>query len=193
MSVKAFKYFTIQAGGTPQPLVGTHLTAAVTTSQAAAATQTGGNLNSVTLTVADSSMFVGAQYANIIDPSTYATESTLVLSAPTSTTVVVQGLQNAHPGGAYGTGSWVAVGDHAQNIYVQGLDGNTGALFIGTSPRMVTGTGAFVIVKLQTVTSGTQPVDFGTSRQGLADTEATSMYWIDGTTGDSYLPSLGLV
>ena len=194
MSVKAFKYYTIQAGGTPQPLIGTYLTVAVTPAVVNYANQAGGNLNVVTLTVADSSMFLGAQYANITDPGTFASERVLVLNPPpSSTTLMVQGIQNAHPGGAYGTGAWVAVGDHAQNIYVQSLDGNTGALYVGTKPQMVKATGVFVIAKLVQVASGTQPLDFGTSRQGLADTEPTSQYWIDGTTGDSYLPSIGLV
>jgi hypothetical protein len=193
MSVKAFKYYTIQAGGTPQPLIGSHLTVAVTPGMVAAGKTVGGNFNQVLLTVADSSMFVGGQWMNIIDPGTYVTERVEVINCPSATTVNVQGVRFAHPGGAYGTGSWVAVGDHAQNVYVQALDGNAGALYVGTSPLMVKATGVFVIVKLQLVAAGTQPYDFGTSRQGLADTEPTSQYWIDGTTGDSYLPSLGLV
>lgn len=195
MAVQAFKYFTIQAGGTPQPLIGTVLSTAVTAAQAAALSLQGGLIqNSISLHVADSSMFIGAQYLSLIDPSTYATESKLrVMAVPDSTHVVVTGLKNAHPGGAYGTGSWVALGNNAQQVYVQALDGNTGSLYLGTSAQMVTSTGVFVIAKLMKVGSGVQPYDFSTSRQGLADAESVSQYWIDGTTSDSYLPSLGLV
>lgn len=195
MSVKAFKYFTIQAGGTPQPLIGSYLTAAVTLQQVAASQVQGGLINNViTVAVADSSMFVGAQYVNIVDPGTYATDSRVrVIAVPTSTSVTLQGMTAAHPGGAYGTGAWVALGDLSQEIYVQGLDGNTGALYVGTKPQMVKASGLYVIAKVMQTASGTQPYDFSTSRQGLADTEIASQYWIDGTTGDSYLPSLGEV
>ena len=138
MANRAFKYYTIQAGGTPQPVIGTYLTAAVTASQAAAATSVGGDYhNPVTLTVADSSMFVGSTWANLVDPSTYAVERVTVNSVPDATHVIVQGLQHAHPGGAYGTGAWVALGDFAQSLYIQGLDGNTGALYVGVAPQMV--------------------------------------------------------
>lgn len=192
MATFAFKYFTIQAGGTPQPLIGTHLTAALTQQQVTAANPREHN-NPITLTVSDSSMFAGFNWLNVIDPGTFATEKAMILSVPTATTVQVQGLKNAHPGGAYGTGSWVALAGFAQNIYVQGLDGNAGALYFGVSPQMVKATGVFVLAKTQAVTTGTQPYEFSTSRQGLSDTETLSQYWIDGTTGDSYLPSIGAV
>lgn len=188
----AFKYFTIQAGGTPQPVIGTHLTAAVTQQVVSYANQRELN-NPIPLTVADSSMFVGFTWLNVIDPGTFATERAMILSVPSSTMVIVQGLKNPHPGGAVGTGSWVALGAFAQSLYIQGLDGNTGALFIGVSPQMVKATGAFVLAKIQQVTAGSQPFEFSTSRQGLADAETVSQYWIDGTTGDSYLPSIGAV
>jgi len=194
MASFAFKYFTIQSGGTPQPVIGSYLTAAVTQPVINAANPPGGDYqNPITLTVADSSMFTGFNWLNVIDPSTYATERAEILSVPSSTTVTVQGLKNTHPGGSYGTGSWVALGGLAQSLYVQGLDGNAGSLFIGTSPQMVKSTGVYVIAKLVAVTSGLQPYDFSTSRQGLADTEVLSQYWMDGTTGDSYLPSIGAV
>ncbi len=194
MSVAAFKYFTIQAGGTPQPLIGTWLTTALTVSVVNAAYNTNTQTATpITLTVNDSSMFKGFNWLNVIDPSTFTTEKALILSVPSSTTVQVQGLKNAHPGGAYGTGAWVALAGFGQNVYVQAKDGNTGALYIGTSPQMVTGTGVFVVAKIQEVTAGQQPYEFSTSRQGLADTEVLSQYWIDGTTADSYLPSVGQV
>lgn len=195
MAVQAFKYFTILAGGTPQPVIGSHLTAAVTQQQVTDSSAQGGLVNNpITVTVADSSMFIGAQYASIVDPTTYATDAKLrVLNVPSSTTVLLQGITLPHPGGAYGTGAWIALGSFAQELYVQGLDGNSGALYIGTSPQMVKATGVSVIAKVQFVAAGVQPYDFSTSRQGLADTEALSQYWIDGTTGDSYLPSIGLV
>lgn len=195
MGVFAYKYLTIQAGGTPQPLIGTWLTAAVTQPQINASQPAQNNLanNVVTLTVSDTSMFASANYAVVTDPSTFVAEKVRLGAVLTTTTMTVLGLQKTHPGGAYGTGAWVGVGDLCQNIYVQAKDGNTGALFIGANPRMVTSTGLYMIAKIQSVTSGTQPYEFSTSRQGAVDTEVAGQFWIDGTTGDSYLPSLGKV
>lgn len=194
MANRAFKYYTIQAGGTPQPVIGTYLTAAISAAAAANSQSWDKNINNpVTLTVADSSMFVMGDYVNVVDPSTYFTERGMVSSVTDSTHIKVTGILKTHPGGAYGTGAWVAWGGFAQSLYVQALDGNAGALYLGAAPNMVKATGVNVIAKLQMVTSGTQPFDFSTSRQGLANAETLSQYWIDGTTADSYLPSLGLV
>jgi hypothetical protein len=194
MSVAAFKYFTIQLGGTPQPLIGSYLTVAVTQAQANAAN----NLNAqqsypLVLTVADSSMFVGFNWIDVTDPVTYATERVMITGVLDATHVQVQGIKNAHPGGAYGTGAWVALGALAQDVFVQGLDGSTAALYIGVTPKMVKATGVGVIFKLFNTAGGTNPFYFSTSRQGLANTECASQYWIDGTTGDTYLPSIGQV
>lgn len=192
MSQSAFKYFTIQTGGIPQPLIGTWLTAALTTPVVNASYNANTQTSSpVILTVNDSSMFAGFNWLNVIDPTTFATERAMILAVPSSTTVQVQGLRNAHPGGAYGTGAWVALGTFAESVYVQGLDGNTGSLFIGTGPQMVTATGVQVLKKLVKVTAATQPNEVLFSQSGLADSETLSQFWIDGTTGDSYLPSIG--
>ena len=184
MSVSAFKYLTIQGGGTPQPLIGTWLTAAVTSPQGDGST---------TVSVNDTSMFAGASYAVFTDPATYAAERVRVSGIVNSTTMTVQGLRKPHPGGAYGTGAWVGLSDPCQQIYVQGKDGNSGALFIGTGPQMATATGAQVIAKIVAVTAGTQPTEFSTSRDSGLNAETVSQYWIDGTSNDSYLPSLGKV
>lgn len=196
MSVKAFKYFAIQLGGTPQPVYGTWLTAAITPAMVSYANVGGvsGNDNQLTISVNDSTPFLGAQYAVIVDPTTFNSERVLVINPPpNSTSINIQGVQNTHPGGAYGTGSWVAVGDNAQTVYVQAMEANTGPLYIGTKPQMVKTGGIFVIAKILQLAAGTQPNDFSSSRGGPVDTEPLSNYWIDGTTGDQYLPSAGLV
>lgn len=191
---RAFKYYTIQGGGTPQPIIGTRLTAAVTANVAAQALSWDQNINNpITLTVADSSMFVRGDYVNVIDPSTYVTERGMVATVTDGTHIQATGILKAHPGGAYGTGAWVALGAFAQSLYVQAKDANTGSLFIGAGPQMVSSTGVLVIAKIVAVATGLQPYDFSTSRQGLANEETMSQYWIDGTTGDSYLPSLGVI
>lgn len=186
MGARAYKYFTIQDGGVPQPLVGSYLTASVLAPQVI---ENGLIQNNVTLTVADSSMFVGAQYANVIDVGTYAQERVRLISAPTATTIVVQGLKNAHAGGAYGTGAWVSVGDLVETVVVQSLDGNTAALYVGDSPQLVKATGVHVLTKIVEVTAGTQPTQQEFGANTPAFTMALSQFWIDGTTADSYLPS----
>lgn len=189
---QAFKYFTIQAAGTPQPLVGTWLTAALSVPVVNAAyNPTSQTYTPVTLTVNDSSMFVGFNWLNVIDPGTFAVERAMILAVPSSTTVQVQGLKNAHAGGAYGTGAWVALGGFAQEVTVQGLDGNTGALYVGTSPQMVKATGVFVLTKLVQTAANVEPNAIRYSQSGLAESETLSQFWIDGTTADSYLPSIG--
>jgi hypothetical protein len=194
MANRAFKYLTIQAGGTPQPVVGSYLTAPLTQGQVDASMAYSDNVQSpVTLTVDDSSVFQKGDYVNVVDPTTFATERGQVYSVPDATHIKVYGLKSPHPGGAYGTGAWVANGSFAQSVYIQAKDGNTGALYIGTQPQMVKASGAFVISVLQLVAAGSQPYEFSTSRQGLANAETLSQYWIDGTTGDSYLPSIGEV
>lgn len=191
---RSFKYFTIQAGGTPQPLVGSYLTAAVTAAQVAAANVNGNIMVPIALAVADSSMFKQGDYLSVVDPGTYAMERVIVTSVPAGgNQVVVTGLQNTHPGGAYGVGAWVALASLAQGIYLQGKDGNAGTLYLGTSPQMVTATGTYMMTQLKTAAAGSQPNQFATSLQGPANTEAVNEYWIDGTTGDSYLASIGVL
>lgn len=192
MGARGFKYFTIQSGGTPQPLIGSYLTAALTAAAASAGTLQGGLIqNKITLTVADSSMFTGAEYATITDPGTFFTERVRVLSTPSSTTMTVQALDgvalSTHPGGAYGTGAWVALGDLVQSINVQILDTVVNAMWVGDSPRLVKATGVHALYKL------TPNLATSFSTQSSVNTATVSQFWIDGTTADSYLPYLGVV
>lgn len=67
----AFKYFMIQAGGTPQPLIGTFMTAAVTTNTVQQSLNINGDPAPVTLTVNDSSMFRQGDFGLVTDPGTF--------------------------------------------------------------------------------------------------------------------------
>jgi hypothetical protein len=194
MANRAFKFLTIQAGGTPQPVVGSWLTTPVTQGAVDASYAYSDNVQSpLLLEVNDSSVFQKGDYINVIDPGTFLAERGQVYSVPDATHLRVYGLKNPHPGGAYGTGAWVANGSFAQSLYIQSKAGNTGPLYIGTGPQMDSSTGELLMTVLQFVAAGTQPYEFSTSRQGLANTETLSQYWIDGTTGDGYLPSIGEV
>lgn len=186
MSQRTFKYFSIVAGGTPQPLVGTTLTAAVNAPTGAGSTLALADILTV-LTVADTSMFLNGDYA-MLDSTGANEERVQVFQVLTGNTMSVKGMLKNHANGAY-----VRLAALANSTYVQGLDANAGALYIGTSSALVKATGVFVIAKLQTVAAGVQPIEFSSTRSGLANCDDLGQLWIDGTTGDKYLPSIGQV
>lgn len=183
---RAFKYFTIVAGGTPQPLVGTKLTAAVSPAPATGSQPAGSPDTPVSLPVADSSMFLNGDRVILDIPSSGVEENVKVFSVPDATHIKVSGIQFVHSSGIY-----VRLAVLINSVYVQALDGNAGALYIGTAATMVKATGVSVLAKTQLVASGVQPTEFSSTRSGLANADDLGNLWIDGTTGDSYLPSIG--
>lgn len=186
MSQRAFKYFTIAAGGTPQPLVGTTLTAAVVAQVTVPSTSPSDALS--TLPVADSSMFLNGDWVILDSTGAAGEERVQVFTVPDGTHIQVKGMKSNHANGAF-----VRLAQLMNSVYVQAKDGNVGALFIGTSSALVKATGAFVIAKLVQVAAGVQPVEFSSTRSGLANCDDLGQLWIDGTTADSYLPSIGQV
>jgi hypothetical protein len=180
MSQRAFKYFTIVAGGTPQPLVGTKLTAAVI--------PTDGPDTPTLLPVVDSSIFLNGDKVILDVPSSGIEERVRVFNVPDATHINVVQMRQSHASGIY-----VRLAEMVDSVYVQCLDGNTGAIFIGDRPTMVKATGVGVIKKLQLVAASAQPIDYSRPRSGVANTDDLGNYWVDGTTGDSYLPSIGQI
>jgi hypothetical protein len=175
----SFKYFTIRSGGHPQPLVGALVAVAVTA---------GSNKN---IQVDDSSMFAIGNPVQIMEYDGTLLETCKVTLVPDGAHVTVASVANNHAGGVIGTGAWVVLAQHIQSTYVQTKDGNTGAIFLGTSVAMVTGTFARCVSKLMQVASGSQPTDFSDSRGGPCNIDNAASWWVDGTTGDSYAPSFG--
>lgn len=186
MSERAFKYFTITAGGTPQPLVGTTLSAAVV-APVASGSQLAVSDQLTTLPVVDSSMFLKGDYA-MLDSVGALEERVRVFAVIDATHIQVIGMQFNHANGAF-----VRLAVLANSIYVQTKDGNVGAIFIGLSSAMVKATGVQVVAKLQQVGAGVQPTEFSTTRSGLGNCDDLGQLWVDGTTADSYLPSIGQV
>lgn len=185
--IRATKKFTITAGGTPQPLVGTKTTAAVGPSQR----MTGlvGAQDIFAIPVTDASFFIGKDWIIIGVPGAEERLQIMTIAGNTLSVKLPQGgLKNA-----YANGSYVRLSVLINSTYVQPSDGNAGFLFIGTSNVMVTATGVLVVVKLAQVAAGSQPVDFHDGRSGLQNADDIGMWWIDGTTGDGYLPSMGIV
>jgi hypothetical protein len=176
MSQRSTRYYAIAAGGSPQPVFGTKLTAAAAASK-----------NPVTLVVADSSPFFVNEFA-VLEPLASFPERQRVTAIPDSTHITVAALLFAHASGVY-----VALGAQLSSLYIQAKDGNVGALYIGNNPNLKKDTGSpagqSLIVKLQVVGAGGQPFDFNSTTSGITDAGSASEWWIDGTTGDLYLPS----
>jgi len=184
---RTFKKYTIQAGGTPQPVVGTWLTA---TTAPTAADPEGEILTN--FPVNDSSMFQPGDYAQFIKANLTAIELGRVQKVPDGTHITVRGIAQTRVGGAFGTGDFVALALPANKTYIQSTPGNTGLLFLGTI-GLVKATFANVIETLQNIVGGTQPTDYSDARYYSADPVNIADLWIDGSTGDGYLPSYGVV
>lgn len=174
MAIRTFKNFSIVSGGNPQPLVGTTMTAAIV---AGVAPQL--------IPVADSSMFAAGDWAYLDTPGA-SEERVLVLSVPDSTHINVPNVTKAHA-----SGSLVRSGILCNSVYVQSLDGNSAALYVGNSPSLVKATGVFVMKKIQFIAANGVIPDgtFGASLGAGMNGEDLGAYWIDGTTSDKYLPS----
>jgi hypothetical protein len=183
MANRTFKSFAIQAGGTPQPLVGTWITA---TTSPAGVDFSGEGLTK--LPVNDSSMF--QQGDRVLLQSVTFTNIQLVhvQSIPDSTHINVHSITTTRTGGAYGTGDFVSLAIPINGVFVQSVPGDAGLLYIGTVGMNKTGL-VKVIATLQNFAAGTQPVYFSDARYYTADPMRSSDLWIDGTTADTYLPS----
>ena len=179
MSVRAFKYFQIAATNTPQPLIGTTMSAAV-----AVPTNVPDLTAALTsIPVADSSMFAKGDWA-MLDVTTNE-ERVQVFSVPDGTHVKVVGMALPHASGAF-----VRLAVLANDIYIQPADGNSGALYVGNASTLSTTTGAAAIKKLIQTAGGTQPQEFYISRRAAgANPEDIGQYWIAGTLNDKYLAS----
>jgi hypothetical protein len=176
MAQRAWKYFAIAAAGTPQPLVGTTMSAAISPSA-----------GPLSIAVADSSIALQGDWVILDTPGT-SEERCLVLSIPDGTHIQVSSVQFAHVSGAI-----VRSGIEVNSVFIQTLDGNAGFIYVGTSPVMVKATGAFLIAKLANVAGGQQPTYLASTRSGLANVDNIGQLWVDGSTGDKYLPSVGVM
>lgn len=189
MSLRAFKEFTIVAGGTPQPLVGTTITAAV--GPVAYPTGVPGPNALLSLTVADNSMFGPGDWGILGKPSTG--EQRLQIMSISSTTIVK--VLVPYPGGITGTylsGAYFRLGNAINSVFIQTIVGNSGAIYVGTKDTMAKAGYVFCVAVLEPVSSG-QPTDFSDDRSAALDPDDIGQLWVDGTTSDGYLPSYGVI
>lgn len=177
---RAFKYVSLVAAGTPQPLFGSTTSAIVG--------QVGTETTSLqSIPVADSSWFNPGDYF-ILNPenSTLSMRETLqVISVPDSTHIKTQNVQFTHASGVY-----VQLAIPCLSVFVQIKTGNTSPIFIGNNYAMAKSTGVFCLVELYQNAAG-QPVNWADPQYGSVNGMKSDDYWFDGTTnGDSLLPSL---
>lgn len=186
MSTRSYKQFAILLGGSPQPLVGTFITA--TTAPNPPANPDGSSIT--TLPVSDSSMLMGGEDVFICSPTFTNPERTRVFKVVDGTHIQVKGLRFTRTGGAVGTGDWISVGALVNSVYVQSLAGNAGLLYLGNQGLNKTGL-VHVVTTMFNVTTG-QPTDFTDIRRGAPDSTDACDWWIDGTTNDKYQASFGI-
>jgi hypothetical protein len=185
--IRTFKKFTIAAGGTPQPLIGTTTTAAV--GPTAYPQGQVGSSAILVIPVTDGSMFYAGCYAVIGKPS--SGEERLYVSVVSGNNVTVQIPQGGITG-TYGSGAYIRLGQAMNSTYVQTISGNAGSIYIGTRDTLSKTTLAYVVALLTAVSSG-QPTEYRDGRSGLQNADDISQYWVDGTTSDGYLPTIGIV
>jgi hypothetical protein len=183
MAKRTFKKFTIAAGGTPQPLVGTTTTAAT----GPGGTDPNGDPSVVTVAVTDSSMFFQGCRVVIGSIANSDEERVWVQKVPTSTSIVVQGMAKTHV-----TSSYVRLSLACEAIYIQTTPGNAANIYLGTQGLVKSTYANVIAVLINVAASGVQPLEY-TDPYYMADAGDVSQYWVDGTTGDGYLPSLTVV
>jgi hypothetical protein len=178
---RTFKAFTVATAGTPQPLIGTTISAAI----AAGA-------HMIKVQVADSSMFVGEDWAllrTIAGVSPDVEERVFIAKVDDSTHVTFKDVATAFP-----SGSWLRLAGNYSSIFVQSIDGNTGNLYIGTSRDLVKASYTKVAAEISHVAAGSQPPSFSDQTSTTSDAEDMSQWWIDADNNtDKYLPSFGII
>lgn len=178
------KSFTIASGGTPQPLVGTTLTAAA----GPAGTDPNGDPSNQIVAVADSSMFRAGDWIVIGTSAAGDEERVLISTDIDDSTHIEIKLAKNHLNGAF-----VRLSVLCQSVYVQTKAGNAGIIYIGTQ-GLVKATGVNVIAQLIAVAAtGVQPIEFSDPIRVSPDASDIGEYWVDGTTGDGYLPTLTVI
>jgi hypothetical protein len=188
LMVRSFKKYTITAGGTPQPLIGTKTSAAVGPVPKPKEGVVGPS-GLYSIPVLDSSMFRTGDWARIGKPST-GEERLYVISTPDTTHVQVK-VPDFGITGTYLSGAYLRLSNLINSTYIQTIQGNAGPIYVGTQDNLSTSTLAFVISLLYPFATPTQPIEYRDGRSGLANADDIGQYWVDGTTADGYLPSFG--
>lgn len=181
MPKRTFKQFSITSGGTPQPLVGTLTTSALIP-----------NVLAQSIPVTDSSMFNISDIA-YLDVGAKA-EQVRVLSVPDSTHI--KGIVTL----AHATSATVALGIPFSALYVETIPGNSAAIVIFYPDKQFSvaqvapnKTGLIKAVsQLQPVSAGVPATYLSSANIFGSNPDNLAFYWVDGQTGDLYLPSVDI-
>lgn len=171
------KYLVVATPGTPQPMIGTNLAAAIPAGQ------------NVVAQVTDSTMFVGQDYVVLQTTLGLNKERCRIIAIPDGTHITLQQVNQAHA-----LNEWVSLAGGCAEIGIQTKDGNVGNIYIGNSPTFNKGTGVGMLFELSHVAAGNQPPDYFETSNGPMDAEDMSNYWIDADNNtDKYLPMFGVI
>lgn len=179
-------FFSILATGTPQPLVGSALTAPI-----------GPSSVPVSVPVSSSAFAQVGDWVLLVDPTQNPVlrERLLVLKVVDATHILVAASGQVDAGGvknSFPAGAWVQLACNTSRVYLQLKNANAAGLWLGTDPAMSSATGAYCIAYLDTVLSG-QPIDITQDEPTGQYPETPANYWVVGTAGDKYLATLGIV
>ena len=163
--------FTVGATNTAQPLVGTLLTANVSS---------GGSVP-VSIPVASSAIFRVNDRVEIGIGSSVA-EITFVNTIPDSTHITAI-IKNAHNNVA--NNNSIALHQAIAGLYVQPSAGDSGILYLGNNIAM--SNNSYLVKALTNVAANVQPYDWNDDEQGSGINPLnTREYWAYGTANDTY-------
>lgn len=199
MAKMTFKQFTVAAGGTPQPLVATTTSAAVTAPATGVSYGVGNALPQpapVSIPVVDSSLFTQGGYCWI---DTLGNAERLEVRSIADGTHIGLNIKKNHASGVF-----VTPCIPCSAVYLQSKPGNAAVLDVfyyrnafkaadsfGLGSLAPAKTGLILaIAQLEQVTAPTQPIDLSSANNFGANTDGLEYYWVDGTTSDGYLPSV---
>jgi hypothetical protein len=177
--LRTFKQFTVTAAGTPQPLVGTKLNAALAAG------------SMLTATVLDSSMFINNDWAILMETNGTLRERVAIASIPDATHVVIRNVVNAHASGA-----WLQLAGGCADVNVMAVGVGAGGTFfyLGTDFNMNKTGLVKCVSKILVVAAAIQPTIYTTANSGQVNVDDMSNFWIDADNNtDNYLPSFDIV
>lgn len=174
---RTFKYNVVATPGTPQPMIGTNLAAAIVAG------------HMVVAQVPDSSMFVQQDYVELQTPAGANKERCRIQAIPDGTHITLLDVASNHA-----INEWVSLAGGTAEIGVQTKDGNVGNIYIGNSPVFNKGTGVGLLFELSHVAAGNQPPDYFETSNLPGNGEDMSNFWIDADNNtDKYLPMFGVI
>lgn len=184
MSKRIFQKYTIAVSNTAQPLIGTTTTAAT----GPFAIDRNGDYGVMTVPVTTSTMFQNGDAVIIGSKANGDEERVFVQKVTDATHVVLRGMTKTHV-----SGSFLRLAEMCQSIYVQTVAGNAANIYLGGQSLNPTGDIDVIAVLIPVAATGVQPIDYGDPTRGIANGSDVGQYWITGTAGDGYIPSLTVI